>query len=163
MENKNNYIIINSESDKEMKFSRGFKILLNIAIFSTLLVSISGLFFALNYKEIINVRGFTVFIYEIIYLIKIFICCIALIVIRITKRPFSKGLLYCAIAVGIFLVILSIAFPILTKGVNRGFQIFSTGKFFIDGLYLTEGLILIIFSKIIDYGFNYQKKDDETI
>ena len=37
------------------------------------------------------------------------------------------------------------------------------GKFYFDGNYLSQGIIMIVISKLIKYGFDYQTDDDMTI
>jgi hypothetical protein len=58
----------------------------------------------------------------------------------------------------------SFIFPHIPGYKTSGFEIFDFGKYtLIDGTYFVIGLLGILFSKIIHYGFIYQKDADMTV
>ncbi len=165
MEDKNLEIRINSERDKEIKFSRGFKFLLVIGsvLTSVYAIVLIVLLYSLIGDEKVNIYN-VVFVRDIIFSLQMTTCFITFLSILIKKRPFSKIITWCVYLIGIYNIIQSFILPILPN-FETNFVLFSFAgsSYYIDGNSFLKGLIIIIFARIIKYGFEYQNRDDETL
>ena len=158
--------LIQCEKEKEFKFSLSFKIILGVSIFLTGISSFAGLYFTYYYisKNLWNKINTHDFLFSTLFYVSILICLISLITIAVIKKPFSKILVRCFEAIGFIFLAASFIFPRIPGYQVSGFEIFSSGDFtLIDGLYFMIGLLGIIFSRIIHYGFIYQKDVDMTV
>lgn len=165
MENRNDDIVVNSDRNKEIKFSRGFKFLL---VLGSILTSIYAfaliMFLCSSFGEerviIYNVE----FVRNIIYSLQMTTCFITFLSIRIKKRPFSKIITWCVYLIGIYNIIQSFILPIFPSfDTNLELIRLAGSSYCIDGNSFLKGLIIIIFARIIKYGFEYQNRDDETM
>ncbi len=158
-------ILINCEKEKEIKFSLTFNLILAVSIFLTGLVTLAGiLFFVVGISDKIwTTNEINTFLSNSLFFISVFCCFISLINIAIVKKPFSKILVWCTMIVGMLFVISSFVFPRFT-GYDCNFTIYRNGGFILcNGTLLLIGLLGILFSKVIKYGFIYQKHSDTTI
>ena len=164
-QNDSNDIIIKCENEKKQyrDFSRRFKILLIIGIITTMIAPLALIGWIADYQNQIARSGVSMYLVNVTYFLKLSVCFIGMIIIKITKKPFPKVLMYCTLILGIILTVISF-FMFLVPGYTTGYLLISNGKgFFIDGNYLSQGVIMIIISKLIKYGFDYQTNEEETI
>jgi len=167
MEIKNNDIVVECEKCKDDKknnkeFSRRFNVLLVVGIILTSVAPFSLIAWLVDYQMKISRLGDTIYIFNITYFLYITVCFIGMLTIKISKKPFSKVLMYCTMSLAIILTVMSF-FIFLLPNYDSGYYIFSSNGFFIDGNFLSQGIIMFIISKLIKYGFYYQTTDDETI
>lgn len=166
MENEKKDTLIHGEMEKEVKFSRSFKLVLAISIFLTGIMSFAGISYlvaGISSKMWLE-DGINAFLYQSLMCISILLCFIALINIAIVKKPFSKILVWCTMAIGSIFTLAAFIFPRFEGYKCSGFRIISTGKFtLIDGSLLMLGLLGLLFSKVIQYGFAYQIEADMTV
>lgn len=158
MENKNNDIKVNCERNLKIEFSRGFKLLVGFGIFLIGCVLSAYITFLFNIE---SPKSFEI-IALVFKLIQMLTCFITLIYILANKRPFSKTIVWCVYLLGFYYIIASFIFPIFPT-FNTDFYILQFSSFYIDGNYLLKGLIILVFARIIKYGFEYQNRDDETL
>lgn len=159
-------ISINCEKDKEVKFTLTFKWILGISIFLSAILSLTGVLYISDgvSDQIWRYVGIKHFLYKSLFFIFIIFCFISLISIAVIKRPFSNILVWCIFSIGILLVVSSFAFPRIDGYGASGFNIYSKGKFTLcDGTLLLIGLLGVLFSKIVKYGFLYQRNSDTTV
>lgn len=164
MENKNNDIVVNCEKENNysQNFSKRFNILLIVGMILTFTSPFALVEWLVNYQSHINRLGISLYLFNITYFLKLSVCFIGLLIIKVTKKPFPKVLMYCAFVLGVILIVLA-CLMFLVPNYTTGYLILSGNGFFIDGNYLSQGIIMIIISKLIKYGFNYQSNDDMTI
>lgn len=156
-------IVIDCEKDKEIKLGPSFRWVLGISIGLTGILSMVGLgFISFGISERVwQTEGVTFFCNQILFYLSILVCFTALISIAVVKRPFSRILTGCIMTIGVLFVTASIVFPRFTGYKNSGFQILSRGSFtLIDGFFLLIGLLIILFAKLLRYGFQYQNNSD---
>ncbi|MHB8128331.1 MAG: hypothetical protein ACYDEX_04995 [Mobilitalea sp.] len=157
--------LIYSEKEKEIKFSLSFKWTLGISIFLTGILSSGGVFFLTRViiENMWNTLGVNFLLRESLAYISVMICFVALINIAVIKKPFSRILVWCTSAIGILFVTASFIFPQIA-GYKSGFVILSNGKFtLIDGTIFMIGVLVVLFSKLIQFGFIYQNNSDMTV
>lgn len=156
---------LNIEKENEIKFSFSFKWVLAVSIGLTGLISLAGLiFFISSFSDDVLKKGTNNFLYHTLYYISIALFFIALVNIALKKRPFTKILVWSTYSIGLIFVISSMVFPHIKGYQCSGFVIFSTGNFTLfDGTLLLFGLLGILFSRLINYGFLYQSNSDMTI
>lgn len=158
--------LIQCEKEKEIKFNVSFKLILGFSIFLTGISTLAGLYFTFYFitGRIWDTFSMHDFLVNSLLYINILICLISLISIAVIKKPFSKILVRCFQAIGIVFLAASFVFPRISGYHVSGFQIFSTGEFtLIDGYLLMIGLLGTLFSRLIHYGFIYQKDSDMTV
>lgn len=162
-----NEIRCSFEEQREIKFSKKFKILLGIAIFLTGTIGILGTFLILpmSISERVWVEfGVNWFMILMLTCITHLIMFIALVKIAKSKRPFSSVIVRCMRAIGIMCIIFSIGAPWIPGFHRTGYEILAlTSKIWIEGTTFHAGILFVIFSKILEYGFYYQKESDETL
>lgn len=159
-------VLIHGEKDEEIRFTLTFKWVLAISIGLTGILSVAGTIYLVSgaFDKIWITSGINNFLYKVLLYISILLCFISLVNIAIIRRPFSRILVWCTMAIGILFTISSVIFPRI-KGYNiSGFYILSNGEVtLIDGTLLMLGALGILFSKVIKYGFMYQKNTDMTV
>lgn len=159
-------ISINCEKDKEIKFNVAFKFILGLSIFFSAFLSLAGVIYISHgvSGRVWQSDGINQFLFKSLFFVSIILCFISLISIAVTKRPFSKILVWCVFSIGILFVASSFAFPRIEGYATSGFTIISKGKFtFCDGTLLLFGLLGVLLSKVVKYGFLYQRNSDDTI
>ncbi len=159
-------ISINCEKEREIKFTLSFKWILGITIFLSALLSLAGVFYISDgvSNQVWKNVGIKHFLYNSLFYVFIIICFISLISIAVIKRPFSHILVWCIFSIGILLVVSSFAFPRIDGYGANGFNLYSKGSFTLcDGTLLLIGLLGVLLSKIVKYGFIYQGNSDTTI
>jgi magnesium-transporting ATPase (P-type) len=165
MEEEIKDVLIEYEKEKEIKFSLSFRVILGISIFLTGVITFGGFVgwgFYLSDRPW-NYANIRYILIQMMFYISIVILFISLISIAFIKRPFSKILVWCIMAIGLLFTVASFIFPHI-QGYDTGFQIFSFGGFtLIDGTYFMLGLLGILFARILHYGFIYQKDADMTV
>ena len=156
---------LNIEKENGIQFAWPFKWILATTIGLTGLISFGGIvFFIVSISNQDWNREINNFLYRSLFYISIILIFIALVNIAINKRTFTKLLEMCILAIGIIFVISSVIFPRIPHYVCSDFIIFQNGKFtLIDGTFLLIGILGILFSKLIQYGFYYQKISDMTL
>jgi hypothetical protein len=159
-------ILIHAEKEKEIRFTLPFKWILAISIFFTGILSFFGITYftqGLSEKTWVTI-GINNFLYNSLFLISIMFCFAALISIAVIKKPFSKILVWCFMTIGILFVISSITFTHIAGYHCSNFRIFSFGKFTLaDGTIFIIGVLGILFSRVIHYGFMYQRNTDMIV
>jgi len=165
MEEEMKDTLINMEKEQEIQFTLSFKLILAISIGLTGILSLGGIIFFITdiSNQIWIMDGMNDFLHRSLFFISVFLCFIALVNIAVIKKPFSKILVWSTMAIGILFVMSSVIFPHIA-GYNFSIHILSTGKFtLIDGTIFIIGLLGILFSKVIQYGFMYQRNTDMTV
>ncbi|MDF2988349.1 MAG: hypothetical protein K0R50_3859 [Eubacterium sp.] len=153
------------EKEPEIKFSLTFKLILAASIVLTGLLSLFFIpFLIVGIKEQIwDTKDVNIFLSNALFLTSVVCCFISLINIAIIKKPFSNILVWCTMIVGMLFVISSFVFPRF-PGYDCSFTIYRKGSFILcNGTLLLIGLLGVLFSKVIKYGFIYQKNSDTTI
>lgn len=151
------------------RFSKKFRSLLYVTIFLTGICGFWGGYncyriFASNvlWTEMEN-ESINMVVWEaLIYIVMLFFF-VSLIRMVMTKKPFTGILVNCLYAVGILIVVGSVLFPNLPFYQMPHLIMGREGKPYIDGLPFVIGLLILIFGKIVQYGFDYQKDIDMTI
>ncbi len=165
MEDEIKDVIIYGEKEKEIRFSLPFKCILAIAIGLTGILSLGGIIHLIlgMRTEIWRTQSINNFLYQCLFYISIILCFVALVNIAVIKKPFSKILVWCFMAIGILFVLSSFTFTHI-EGYRCNFNLFAFGKFtLIDGTIFIIGVLGILFAKVIHYGFIYQRNTDMTI
>ena len=157
--------ILPKEKSQEIKISGKFKLVLGIGIFLTGVCFI----FLLGTLTLggINMLWSSPQAYfvakTLLFLFTMSMVCIGLCIIAFKKNPFSATISMLGRIVGIIWIVVSFILPRM-EGFVGSFVIFSNGKgALMDGETLITGIILIIFSYILHYGYQYQKIQDEII
>ena len=166
MEDEIKDVIIYGEKEKEIRFTLSFKCILAISIGLTGLLSLVGIGYLIygTLTESWRTQGINNFLYQCLFYISIILCFVALVNIAVIKKPFSKILVWCFMAIGILFVLSSFTFTHIEGYRCSYFTLFSFGKFtLIDGTIFIIGVLGILFAKVIHYGFIYQKNTDMTI
>ena len=157
--------LIECEKEPEIKFSVLFKLILAISICLTGLVTLIGILFFISgvtYK-MWSTDEITILLYNSLFFISTFCCFISLIGIAVIKKPFPQILVWCTMIISILFVLSAFIFPRF-KGYNCNFTLYSKGSFILaDGILFMIGLLGILFSMLIKYGFIYQKRWDSII
>ncbi|WP_027627757.1 hypothetical protein [Ruminiclostridium cellobioparum] len=157
--------LIECEKEPEVKFSIPFKLILAISICVTGLVTLIGILFFISgsIDKMWSTNQINIFLYDSLFFISTFCCFISLIGIAVIKKPFSKILVWCTMIIGVLILLSAFMFPRF-KGYNCNFTLYSKGSFILaDGKLFMIGILGILFSMVIKYGFIYQKRWDTTI
>ncbi|MEF9840314.1 MAG: hypothetical protein RSD97_04460 [Lachnospiraceae bacterium] len=92
---------------------------------------------------------------------------VALIKIWISGKPFSKTLTNCMSGIGIVYTSASFFACFIPGVMPTGLQIlgfqFKKLDIFIQGNYLTYGLLMLVFSEVLKYGLEYQHDSELTL
>lgn len=154
------------EKEEAITFSFGFKMILYISICLTGIISLAGTIFIFLgvHNSIWNTKGLNYLLNHGIFFLSVILCFISLVTIAILKKPFSKILVRCFMGIGSLLTLAALIFPQINGYKTSGFDIFTTDRFTLfDGSLLMIGLLGILFSQILKYGFLYQKSSEMTI
>ncbi len=166
IKNEINDVVLSCEGEKEIQFDRSFKITLGLSLGLTGIISLSGLaFFSYGIANRVWVeKGTSFFLNNSLFFVAFFLCFASLVNIARTRRPFSKILVLCTMSIGTIFVAASVIFPHISGYITSSFQIMSKGdKSLIDGMLLMIGVLCILFSRVIRYGFLYQNNTDMTV
>lgn len=137
------------------------------ALFLTGITSVVGVVFTIRglidqlWKEV----GMAEFVQREFYFLAIVCIFIALIKVLIDEMPFSRTLSCCMRMVSVLYLVGAVLFPRLPGYESSGFHILSLSSDFvlIDGAVLQVGLLLYIFSVLLEEGFKLQKELDEIL
>ncbi len=157
--------LLECEKEPEIKFSLTFKVILAVSIFLTGLVTLIGILYFISSitEKAWGTDEIKIFLFDSLFFISTFCCFISLIGIALIKKPFSKILVWCTMIIGVLFVLSAFMFPRFS-GYNCNFTLYSKGSFILaDGTLFMIGLLVILFSMVIKYGFIYQKRWDTTI
>lgn len=166
MEDEIKDTMIYCRKDKEIKFNLPFKVILGISIFLTGLLTLGGVGFVCTSisHSLWNILGMKLFLGTMLFYISVVICFISLISIAVTKKPFSRILVWCIMAIGILFIAVSLILPRTPGYGTTGFKMYYFGEYTLfDAIYFIIGLLAILFSLIIHYGLIYQKNTDMTV
>ena len=163
---EDNDFITDNHKDIKKKFPLKLKILLGCGIFFTApSLAIFGVLlmpFQEDFGKRYSSYGFAVLLLaELGY----FICFISLITIAAKKQYFTKMLTRCVKSIGALFMAASLVLPRLSGYHGSNFEIITNGKGFtlMDGLPLVVGIVILIFSYLLQYGFEMQKEMDEIL
>lgn len=163
---ENNTFKLDTEKSAKRSFLKRVNVAFSSAIVLTSIISVAHFIFLIRgiseqaWKEL-SVAGFVEM--EFAYL-SMFCIFISLIKILMDNKPFSKTLTYCIRIISVLYFVGAILFPRLSGYESSGFDILRAGDFvLIDGKVLLFGLLLYIFSVLIEEGFKMQKELDEIL
>lgn len=147
-------------------FSKRIRILLYFSIFMTGCLCISDILkiiLALK-DEILQSPNVISFAWQCLFFLCTLCCFISLIKLSRSDNPFSKVLVTCMKLIGSLVVISSVLFPRLPGYHSSGFEICSYGNFILfDGRILSIGILIVIFTRLIQEGFHMQADLDEIL
>lgn len=83
--------------------------------------------------------------------------------VRTVRKPFTQTMACCIFIAGMVVLLFSALMPTLFPFVKSGYDLLSFGRFCIDGLPCTAGVLVLLFSRIYHYGVGLQNSDDLTI
>ena len=158
-------IQMDCEKTEKKEFSRGFRILLYFAIANTGFAGLSAIYYipwALR-NHGWEMDGMTYFCWNCMFYVIMLFCFIILEKIAVSKRPFSGALVTLFYGVGLLFITGSAIFPSL-PGYTRPHMLSGVeGGFYIDMIPFMAGLVLVLFGRILRYGFEYQKEMDSIL
>lgn len=158
---------VDYEQSEKIIFSRGFKLLLGIALFFTGILTAFAfpmyLFYGIREKLWLDI-GMNQMATQILFYLTIMVLFVVLVKIAISRRPFSKTLVRGIRLIGIFYIVAAIVCPHLSEFQKPGFVVlFFRDNWYLEGNFILIGLLFIIFSGLLSYGFTYQRESDETL
>jgi hypothetical protein len=165
MEDEVKDTLIDGTKEEEIKFTLSFKWILGISIGLTGILTFAGIIYLIYgiYYKVWEKVGINDFLLESLFYMSVILCFASLLSIAVIKKPFSKILVWCTMAVGVLFVASSLIFPHIRGYKPSSLELLSNGDFYIDGTLLMIGLLGILFSKVIKYGFMYQTNTDMTV
>ncbi len=164
MEEEIKEIIIPANKEADIKLSPAFKLVLGCCIFLSGILTLVGiLFFTSDKKGHKWINGINTFLSNTLFFACITLCFISLISILVTKRPFSKILIWTVFSVGLLFIVSSFVFTKI-DGYECSIHILSFGgTTLFDGALLLFGLLGVLASRLIHYGLMYQINSDSTL
>ena len=160
---KDNEYRVKTEVEREIVLDKSFKRTLGVGILLTGTSSIVGVSKSVSLITESFKRGALAGedLYTLIAAFELAICFMIMIVIVKEKKPFSKILVRGIKIIAYSLIVSSGLFCLIPGFYFPRFVVFSLGeKIYLDGVVLTIGIIVLIFAKLIQYGFEYQKEYD---
>lgn len=160
--------IFNTNIEKKPKnsYSKGFKVLLWLAITITSSLSTWGIGFVFGgIQENVWVEiGVNEYARQVILYLCIICCFISLIKIAIDKTAFSRVISLGIRIIGGIVIFSAFLLPRLPDYPNRGFVIMKLGTFvWFDGNTFAIGILILVFSGIIKEGFSMKTELDELL
>ena len=107
--------------------------------------------------------GMTYFCWNCMFYVIMLFCFIILVKIAVSKRPFSGALVTLFYGVGLLFITGSAIFPSLPGYTQPHMLSGVEGGFYIDMIPFMAGLVLVLFGRILRYGFEYQKEMDSIL
>lgn len=150
------------KNQQEEVFQGKFGALLSFSIFFTGIISLMGIAYG-----VMGIRGkiwetpdkMTNYWNNLLFFLIIICCFVMLIKMAIDEKPFSSALSKGIHLIGILLLGAAFLFPHLDGFQSSGFQLLAIGeKYYIEGRYFMEGLLFLLFARILKYGLEYQKE-----
>ncbi|MFR8546351.1 MAG: hypothetical protein ACLVE3_13400 [[Clostridium] scindens] len=105
----------------------------------------------------------TYFCWNCMFYVIMLFCFIILVKIAVSKRPFSGALVTLFYGVGLLFITGSAIFPSLPGYTRPHILSGVEGGFYIDMIPFMAGLVLVLFGRILRYGFEYQKEMDSIL
>lgn len=160
-------VIVYRETEKPIRLTRGFNILLGLGIFLSGIYSAAFFYFITHWRqEVINSPKsleITRTLNNLLFCSIMLLCFIMLVSIAISKRPFNGALYRLGISIGILVIAASFIFPRF-GGYKATTKILSIkGHFLANGDYLIIGLLILVMALLMRYGYKYQSNSDMTI
>lgn len=156
----------NTTAKQPTHFPKHFRMTLYLSILLTGIVSIGGIsfFFHELTPNAFESVGYVRFTWHIIFYLCNLCTFILLLQILCTKKPFNKTIVSCIKIISYIFLLASFLIPRLPDYTSSGLEIFAIGDFVtIDGNILIIGLIIYIFSYLIEEGFKMQNEIDEIM
>lgn len=166
MDNGDNVITLDSTTSERTKFSGKFWALLIVAILITFGLSI----FAITYLTVgikeqwWQEQSMNGYLANCLFLVNMLVCFISLVIIAISRKPFSNVLIKCIYIIGIIFVMASFWFPHIPGYQRSGFRLLDLSENIVfEGATSTIGIMFLLFGRIMKYGLEYQKEIDTLL
>lgn len=162
---ENQTFTLDTQKTVKQNFLEKVKIPFNIALLLTGISSIGGVIFIVRgiVEQIWKEMGTAQFVQKGFSYLSIIFIFISLVKMLVDEKPFSRTLSYCIRLISALYLVGAVLFPRLSGYQSSGFTILSSSVVLIDGAILSLGLLLYIFSVLIEEGFSLQKEVDEIL